>query len=143
MSSFNLFCRDCYSNTYAGKLLDMRKLGIISFIFCILYVQAHAATVTFPAPVAVPSDPNAIYTIISAKKEGNGRAKIVTRREGASGVSFSERLVDCKNSMFKYTAEGDSLNAMKKKQEEMGPLVQGSISYYISAYACAITNQPM
>ena len=114
------------------------------FLVCFLVNDtAQSATPTFPIPLAVPSDSNAIYTIISAKKVGKGRAQIVTRREGPSGVSFSERLVDCKNSRFKYTAEGDSLNAMKKKQEDMGPLVEGSISYYISAYACTITNQPM
>lgn len=102
----------------------------ISMIVCVV-VQAQEY-------VAVPSDPKAKYTLLETKKRGDGMVESLTKRDGPSGTSYSKRLIDCDNATFKYTAEGETLEGMKTKTHfnPMGPLTVGSISTYISAYAC-------
>ena len=95
--------------------------------------------------VAVPSDPKAKYTLLEAKERGDSLVEILTRRVGPSGISYSKRLTNCGNATFKYIAEGNTLDTMKPKtySNPMGPLTFGSISMYVSAYACEKVAQPL
>lgn len=114
-----------------------------------LFFFAAILAVCLPAQaqenVAVPSDPKAKYTLLEAKERSDGLVEILTRRVGPSGISYSKRLTNCGDATFKYIAEGNTLDTMKPKTNAnpMGPLTFGSISMYVSAYACEKVAQPL
>jgi hypothetical protein len=87
----------------------------------------------------VPSDPKATYHVLKVEPGPKGLIYIQSSREGPSGVSFSERQVNCSAKSFAYTREGDTLEALlaeQRKPDPMGPRVKGSISDVVSQYAC-------
>lgn len=94
----------------------------------------------FAERVFVPSDPNATYDIeVMDVGEGKSALLVVGKRVGPSGTSYTAREVNCFKSTFRYMGEGDTFNEMKANindRARMGPLVQGSISYYIVQAAC-------
>ena len=88
-------------------------------------------------PLIVPSDPKAKFFVL--EKEGSGAERtIVTKRVGPSGSSYSKRLYNCKNRTVKYLGTGDSLAEMdsSKPDPSMGPIVKGSIAYFVGLEAC-------
>ncbi|MGB4106633.1 MAG: hypothetical protein WBK55_02425 [Alphaproteobacteria bacterium] len=89
--------------------------------------------------ILVPSDSKASYEALSVKKLDNNQVKIVTKRIGSSGESYSKRLVDCNSMTFKYLGDGDTLDEMEasKPSPNMSELVSGSISDVVSRYACS------
>jgi hypothetical protein len=88
--------------------------------------------------VFVPTDPSAKYTVLDITRQPNGLVEITTQRDGKSGTSYSKRLVDCANATFKYLGDGDTVEAMRSSKPDpyMAELVAGSISAYVSEYAC-------
>lgn len=85
----------------------------------------------------IPTDPSAQYFVL--QKAGTATSPtLITKRVGSSGASFSHKLFDCTARTFKYLGDGDTLEAMKRSKPppNMGPLVEGSISYYQWRYAC-------
>ena len=89
--------------------------------------------------IAVPSDPRAKYFLIDKTPVSKtGIVIITTSRQGPSGKSFARRRVNCYNNTFKYIGDGDTWEEMlaSKPSPRMGKLVRGSISYYISNFAC-------
>ena len=106
-------------------------------VFVCFYAAASALAAT-PLRIDVPSDPQASYTVIEVKKIGRRMVEVTTKRERRSAMSYAKRLVDCSSGTFKYLGDGDTLEAMRQSRPSpnMGPLVQGSISFYISTYAC-------
>ncbi|MBX8528524.1 hypothetical protein K5D32_02555 [Pseudomonas cichorii] len=103
---------------------------------------ATLATVVMPviaaeAPLNVPSDTKASYFVLERDTKGNER-KIITKRVGPSGTSYSQRLVNCPAHTAKYLGDGDTLDAMRasKPDANMGPIVQGSITFYVAEAAC-------
>jgi len=88
-------------------------------------------------PLSVPSDSKAQFFVL--EKGGTGAQRtIVTKRVGSSGTSYSKRLYNCTDSTVKYLGTGDSLDAMAASSADpnMGPIVQGSIAYYVGVEAC-------
>lgn len=88
-------------------------------------------------PLSVPSDSKAQFFVL--EKGGNGDQRtIVTKRVGSSGTSYSRRLYNCKDATVKYLGTGDSIAAMNasKPDPNMGPIVTGSIAYYVGREAC-------
>lgn len=87
--------------------------------------------------IAVPSDSKAEYTVLT-KGEVDGLKTIVTKREGSSGVSYSERAYDCVNQTVKYLGSGDTLEEMKSSpaDQKMSGIVSGSIADYVGNEAC-------
>ena len=108
-------------------------LAVLAFISFAVAAQAASAQ-----KIYVPSDRRASYTAVEVKNAGRGMIEIITKRNGPSGTSYARRLVDCVGSKFKYLGEGDTLEEARRNRPSpgMGSLVQGSISYYVSAYAC-------
>lgn len=91
-------------------------------------------------PVSVPSDPGATYLALSIEKApSEGEIYITTQRTGKSGITYAKRLINCRQNTFKYVGDADSLEVLKSQnlKEEMGGLSHGSISWYVSQYACA------
>jgi hypothetical protein len=90
--------------------------------------------------VVVPTDSKARYAIIDVKSVDVEHIEVISRRDGPSGTSFAKRLVNCKEATFKYLAEGDTMVdlASSKPDETMAELTEGSISAYISMYACQL-----
>ena len=101
-------------------------------------------TVNSEVQIPVPSDSNATYTLIKLQRI-KGNLLVVSKRVGTSGTSFSSREVDCSNSVFRYLGEGDTIREMedntlyrfKHNPNKMGLLITGSISAYISTFACS------
>lgn len=105
----------------------------LALVGLFISVSAHAAE----TPLSVPSDPKAQFFVL--EKGGNGVERtIVTKRVGSSGTGYSKRLYNCTNSTVKYLGSGDSLAAMaaSKADPNMGPIVNGSIAYYVGVEAC-------
>jgi hypothetical protein len=87
--------------------------------------------------LSVPSDPRASYFVLEKDRNGS-QSVIVTKRVGSSGTSYSKRLYSCSDGTVKYLGTGDSLDAMSKSMPDpnMGPIVEGSITYYVGLEAC-------
>ena len=110
----------------------MKKIGVVVFaVFCL------AAVVAEEMQFSIPSDPKAKYFVLEKNTRGSERA-IVTKRVGSSGTSFSKRLYNCSNGTVKYLGDGDSLAEMaaSKPDSKIGPIVAGSIAYYVGIEAC-------
>ncbi len=88
-------------------------------------------------PLHIPSDAKASYLVLEKGGSGSQRT-IVTKRTGSSGTSYSKRLYDCSNGTVKYLGSSDSLDSMKRSKPDpkMGPIVEGSIAYYVGLEAC-------
>ena len=108
------------------------KFGLVFLSLCI-----SASALAAEKPLSVPSDSKAQFFVL--EKGGSGAQRfIVTKRVGSSGISYSKRLYDCNDSTVKYLGTGDSLAAMAASRADlnMGPVVQGSIAYYVGVEAC-------
>jgi hypothetical protein len=105
----------------------------LAFLSLIISTFAYAAE----SPLSIPSDSKAQYFVL--EKSGNGLERtIVTKRMGSSGTSYSKRLYNCKSSTVKYLGTGDSLTEMasSRADQNMAPIVEGSIAYYVGVEAC-------
>ena len=97
--------------------------------------------------VYVPTDSKATYHVVSISKTKAGRVRIVSKRDGPNGVSYSDRECDCKQLTFRYIGDGDTLDAVRASQPEkkMSKLVHdgngtGSVSYHVCNHACTATK---
>ncbi len=106
---------------------------LLVFLSLIISASALAAE----KPLSVPSDSKAQFFVLEKGGKGAERT-IVTKRVGPSGTSFSKRLYNCTGSTVKYLGTGDSLAEMASSRADpkMGPIVQGSIAYYVGVEAC-------
>jgi hypothetical protein len=88
-------------------------------------------------PISIPSDSRALYVVLEKGGRGDERI-IVTKRVGSSGTSYSRRVYNCRENTVKYLGTGDTLAAMNSSSPDprMGPIVEGSIAYYVGRYAC-------
>jgi len=109
---------------------------VIRLIFCILLLGA-----AFPSraetQLVVPSDSKAQYFVLEKGGKGAERT-IVTKRVGPNETVFSRRRYNCKSATVKYLGTGYTLEAMGKSKPDpaIGPIVQGSIAYYVGQEAC-------
>lgn len=90
-------------------------------------------------PFHVPTDARADYRILFVERTADGYASVGSRRSGPSGVSYEQRLVNCRTREFAYVRSGDSLsefNAASLRTPMWGPLTPGSISTYVANHAC-------
>lgn len=93
--------------------------------------------------VPVPSDPRARYLVVEIKENRRGFLEVLSQRDGPSGRSYALREVDCRRRTFRYLGDSDSLSealaapGRARPGNEMGGLVNGSISDVISKFACA------
>lgn len=101
--------------------------------------QAAAVKQEQGVELHILSDSKATYHVLAVEPGPKGLVYIRSKRTGPSGVSFSERQVNCGANTFAYTREGDTLEALLAEPREpdpMGPRVEGSISDVVSQYAC-------
>ncbi len=105
------------------------------FIFLSLCISGSAFAAE--KPLSVPPDSKAQFFVLEKGGRGDQRT-IVTKRVGSSGTSYSKRLYNCTDSTVKYLGTGDSLADMAASMADpnMGPIVQGSIAYYVGIEAC-------
>ncbi len=103
------------------------------FLSLVITVSALAAE----KHLSVPSDSKAQYFVLEKGGKGAERT-IVTKRVGTSGTSYSKRLYNCTDSTVKYLGTGDSLAKMAASRADpnMGPIVNGTIAYYVGVEAC-------
>ena len=80
----------------------------------------------------------ATYYSLSVDKLPNGHARILSRRNGPSGISYALREYDCPAGRFRYLGEGGtSEEAMAAGREgKYSELVDGSSSYHAGLEAC-------
>ncbi len=87
--------------------------------------------------INIPSDLNAKYFVVG--KGGNlPNPILITKRVGQSGTSYSKRIFDCNSNTVKYLGTGSSIEEMNrsKPDQNMAPLVKGSIADYLWRHAC-------
>ena len=102
-----------------------------------------ATSATAQAETKIPSGTGdkGTYFILS-NQVIQGRNLVVSRREGPSGTSFAAREINCGNETYRYVAEGDTAEAMKKnvttrvQDMTMTPITYGSATYYVVKAAC-------
>ena len=89
-------------------------------------------------PLTVPTDPNARYLVLEVRDKGIGRAEIIIRRDGASGVLFARRRIDCETDTFEYLGEGATLEEMYHSPPAgtVGEIVAGTVTFTVADYAC-------
>lgn len=108
----------------------MKKVYAIALLVpCFAFANEHK--------IQIPSDSKATYTVLEKGSRGELRT-ITTKREGVSGVSYSERLYDCTKGLVKYLGTGDTIEQMKSSAADpnMVPVVDQSIAFYIGKEAC-------
>lgn len=86
----------------------------------------------------VPSDPKGHYTVLGVYKVDYSHVQIDTLREGASGTTYSRRLVDCGQAKVMYLGTGETLQEMERERPDLGmaPIESGSIAFYVAQRAC-------
>ena len=90
-------------------------------------------------PIAVPSDPNANYFLISRSAMANGNLEVITRRVGSSGESFARREVNCSDGTVRYIGEGDTLAEAREDAPNPGEMtvpLGESITGVVTAFIC-------
>ncbi|MFZ5231580.1 hypothetical protein ACOY6S_13020 [Enterobacter bugandensis] len=87
--------------------------------------------------IQVPTDSKATYTVLEKGSQGSLRT-ITTKREGTSGITYSQRIYNCEANEVKYLGSGESLEEMKNSNADpsMSPVVSESIAYYLGREAC-------
>ncbi|MFY7398654.1 hypothetical protein, partial [Enterobacter cloacae complex sp. IR53030] len=110
---------------------DMKKTLLLGFSLISFSVLAASYQ------IQVPTDSKATYTVLDKGSQGPLRT-ITTKREGSSGVTFSQRIYNCEANEVKYLGSGESLEEMKnsKADPSMSPIVSDSIAYYLGREAC-------
>ena len=103
-----------------------------ALLACAIGLTISSATLAKDITIPVPTDSKARYTVLEIRKAEGGLVEIRTRRDGPSGSSTATRRVDCSGKQFAYTEDDGS-----PVTEPLTPLVTGSISYYVSEYACS------
>ncbi|MCG7388292.1 hypothetical protein [Pantoea sp. ACRSB] len=91
-----------------------------------------------PYKLYVPSDLNATYTVLEIGTKGN-LATIITKRDGKSGTTYSQRAYDCSAKKVMYLGSGETLEDMhsSKPDDHLSPIVGGSIADYVGSEACS------
>ena len=120
------------------KCLLALKGEEMKFYLVFLSVIISTSVLAAEIPLNVPSDPKAIFFVLEKGSRGTERT-IVTKRVGPSGTSYSERLYNCTDHTVKYLGTGDSIAEMVASSTvttNMGPIIQGSIAYYVGIEAC-------
>lgn len=97
--------------------------------------------------ITVPSDMKARYYAESVSITKAGRARIVSKRIGPSGTSYSNRECDCGRSTYRTLGDGETLDEMQAStpEQKMVKLVHdgngfGSISFHVCDHACKATG---
>ena len=100
-----------------------------------LFISPFAMSAEYK--ISIPTDSKAVYTVLG-KGERDGLKTIITKREGSSGVSYSERAYDCVNRTVKYLGDGETLEQMKlsRADQNMSDIVPQSIADYVGNEAC-------
>lgn len=85
----------------------------------------------------IPSDPGATYTIF--EKSGFENAPVISvMRQSSAGVSYSKRIFNCQYHTAQYLASGPTRSSLNESVNDVsGPVIQGSIAWYLMLRACA------
>lgn len=88
--------------------------------------------------IPVSSDLRAVYEVVEISGKAAGRVKILSKRTGPSGTSYSRRECDCVGNAFRYLGDGATMAAMRASPPEktMTRLTAGSVSSYVCQFAC-------
>jgi hypothetical protein len=108
-------------------------------ILLLVSLAVVAADGAMAQQISIPSDRTANYTAMQITRKANDLVEIATRRIGTSGTTFALREVNCRTTQARYLGEGDTLEeAMRRKNSDssLKPLLEGSISWEVSRYAC-------
>lgn len=91
------------------------------------------------APFTVSSDPKATYRILDIRPRPDGTVEVDTWRQGPSGVSYSERLIDPTNKTFVYLRDASSMSDFevqeRKPRGAPAAFEEGSISDLIARHS--------
>ncbi len=88
--------------------------------------------------IPVSSDLRADYEVVEISGKTAGRVKVLSKRTGPSGTSYSRRECDCVGNAFRYLGDGATLAAMRASLPEktMTRLTAGSVSSHVCEFAC-------
>jgi len=96
------------------------------------------------APIVVPTDSNANYYVERVAKTKGGLVRIVSRREGLSGTTYSGRECNCSNKTVRSLGDGETLEELSTRQPDthfsklvFGNDGLGSISYHVCEHGCS------
>ena len=98
-------------NNMASRMLAAGVLAVMA-----LPATAQSQKPFEPYDIPVPSTSSLSYTMIDARRVGNGQIEVVTRATGKiSGDLYVRRLVDCTRPRFQNRGESQTLEGLKIK----------------------------
>jgi len=126
----------------------VRKLALLGLFGTLLSGSVGAeggAASGAGAPIAVPSDGKATYSVAEISAPAGGTVIILTKRMGPSGTSYVRRECTCPVSSYRVLGEGESVADAKvprQPAEDFADLVydrnlgMGSASWHVCDFAC-------
>ena len=95
-------------------------------------------------PFKLSSDPKAIYKILDVRLRSDGTVEVDTWRQGPSGVSYAERLIDLTDKTFVYLRDAASMSEFevqeRKRRGVPAAFVEGSISDLIARHSLRLVR---
>lgn len=89
--------------------------------------------------IAVPWHQSTRLMALELKWTGPDTVDVLTRRDAKTGTTYVLRRIDCRAREFQYLGEGTT-EAQAREAHAADPtknrLSEGSISFYVAAYAC-------
>jgi hypothetical protein len=114
-------------------------LGVALFVVAARGVGAPAA-VPEGERIDVPWHKSTRLMALEVKPSGPDSVDVLTRRDAKSGTTYVLRRIDCKAREFRYLGEGTTEQQAREGRAadpRKSPLTEGSIPFYVAAYACA------
>jgi hypothetical protein len=127
-----------------GKSKVFLALGAGPLLGLAVFLAVARDTAAPPAPaeasrIYVPWHKSTRLLALEVKRVDADTVDVLTRRDAKSGTSFILRRIDCAARTFQYLGEGASEQQAREghaADTRKNRLTEGSISFYVAAYAC-------
>jgi len=113
-------------------------LGVLVF-FAVTRREETPPAVPEAARIRVPWHKSTRMTALEVRPTGPDTVDVLTRRDAKTGTTYVLRRIDCKAREFQYLGEGTTEAQAREghaADTRMNRLTEGSISFYVAAYAC-------
>jgi hypothetical protein len=113
-------------------------LGVLVF-YAVIRREETPPAVPEAARIPVPWHKSTRMTALEVRPTGPDTVDVLTRRDAKTGTTYVLRRIDCKARQFQYLGEGTTESQAREghaADTRMNRLTEGSISFYVAAYAC-------
>ena len=114
-------------------------LGVVVF-FAVTRWDETPSAIPEADRIDVPWHQSTRLVALELKWIGPDTVDVLTRRDAKSGTTYVLRRIDCAAREFQYLGEGTTEQQAREgnaADTRKNRLTEGSISFYVAAYACA------